>query len=73
MSGARGLTARQIEIVTMVVEGNTVEAIAKKLSISIHTARSHVQAIARNMRNPHGLPALKLIRASPPHQVVMRK
>lgn len=73
MSGARGLTTRQIEIVAMVVRGDTVKEVARKLSISIHTARSHVQAIARNMRNPHGLPALKLIRASRPHQVVMRK
>jgi DNA-binding NarL/FixJ family response regulator len=58
----RSLTPRQLEVAQDVKRGLKPEAIARHLGVSIHTVRTHIRGIALLLENPHGLPALTLVR-----------
>ena len=51
------LTQREIEILTMVVEGFTNEEIARKLHISAHTVKTHIYNIFKKIDVPNRLQA----------------
>lgn len=55
------ITQRQRELVELLLEGKSVVAAARELGIGVSTARHHLKALALQLPNPHGLPALKLI------------
>jgi DNA-binding NarL/FixJ family response regulator len=46
---ATGLTARELEVLTLLSEGCSAPAIAARLVVSIHTARGHVKNVLRKL------------------------
>ncbi|CDE88545.1 TPA: LuxR family transcriptional regulator [Candidatus Gastranaerophilales bacterium HUM_20] len=44
------LTARELELLKLLCNGDSNVKIAKKLSISIHTSRAHVESILKKLR-----------------------
>jgi len=42
----------------------TMPEVAKRLGVSVATAKAHLRSIAVKLPNPHGLPAQRLVRAS---------
>jgi DNA-binding NarL/FixJ family response regulator len=54
-------TPRERQVIEQLRMTRSVVATARHLGISVHTARAHVKAIALELANPHGLPALRLI------------
>lgn len=57
LAGARGLSERELQVLTMMVDGLAYKEIASRMSISIHTVKSHVYNLFRkmNVRSRHEL------------------
>lgn len=63
MTESPRLTPRQDEIACLLADGKSVILIAAELRCSVATVRAHIRTIAQVIPNPHGLPAVRLIRA----------
>ena len=61
-----GLTDRESEIVPLILEGLSNEAIASKLFISPHTVKNHVTSIFRKSKATNRFELLKRISAGKP-------
>lgn len=62
MTDAPRLTPRQEEIALLLHDGKSVVEIAVELRCSVATVRTHVRTVAQVIPNPHGLPAVRLIK-----------
>ena len=48
--GAPRLTPRQREVLRLIVDGLSAPSIARRLGISVHTVRNHIQLIYKSLR-----------------------
>lgn len=40
-----GLTPREVEVLSAIVSGESVESVARRLAISVHTVRAHMRKV----------------------------